>query len=286
MTTTFPKPKSLMETLALYRWKHGLPQEPQKDSDRFRRRIYTRFDGDYKGRFGDQFLQNIGEYLGAHVTVGDWGVHWRTFFEESDLEDVLCAITLLAKQLLGSGDVAAARAGQNWLPFVRDALETERMDYIIDDEGVIRPRVDQAFQLANAMMIEAVRPSHLSAVRAEAEDAFDKLARGEPDTAGAIRAMFVALESVFKLVVSSGKNLDSKNAKDLLTPIIDRVYAGPGGVTLLAAKAQLDAFCDWVNACHQDRHGHEVEEPVKPPLELAVLCLNTGAAYLRWLAGL
>jgi hypothetical protein len=42
-------------------------------------------------------------------------VYWKSFFERSDLEDALSAITLLANQLLLGGNTQTALAGKHWI---------------------------------------------------------------------------------------------------------------------------------------------------------------------------
>ena len=48
----------------------------------------------------------------------------------------------------------------------------------------------------------------------------------------------------------------------------------------------VDALADWINAAHFYRHGQGSEEPVQPPLELAIAMVSSGGSFLRWIADL
>lgn len=43
---------------------------------------------------------------------------------------------------------------------------------------------------------------------------------------------------------------------------------------------------DWVNACHKYRHGPNAEEPIEPPLDLAIALVGNGLNFARWIATL
>jgi hypothetical protein len=55
---------------------------------------------------------------------------------------------------------------------------------------------------------------------------------------------------------------------------------------LRAANKSLNAFGDWVDACHEYRHEQGVEEPSQPPIDLAVQLISVGSGFLRWLVNI
>jgi hypothetical protein len=67
--------------------------------------------------------------------------------------------------------------------------------------------------------------------------------------------------------------------------LVQKLY-GEDAVALRAANKQVAAFKDWVDASHNYRHEAGSEEPVQPPLDLAVLAISNGTAFLRWLIAL
>jgi hypothetical protein len=50
-----------------------------------------------------------------------------------------------------------------------------------------------------------------------------------------------------------------------------------------AAEYLLDSLCDWIDAGHIYRHGQKVQEPLPPPIDLAVIFISQGASYIRYL---
>ena len=98
--------------------------------------------------------------------------------------------------------------------------------------------------------------------------------------------MFEGLETVFKLVTDDNKDLTSSNVMQLLQPVVSRAYARTDAIGQGAAEQLVQSFRDWINACHKYRHGHNQEEPVEPPIELAIALVGNGLNYARWLTTL
>jgi hypothetical protein len=100
-----------------------------------------------------------------------------------------------------------------------------------------------------------------------------------------VRDTFEAAETLFKLLTGSGKSLDEAAVKKDLWPKLAPTYQAVDPTAVGAAEQLIHGFCQWVNAGHKYRHGQKTEEPVEPPIEMAVLYLSAGAAYIRWLVG-
>ena len=64
-----------------------------------------------------------------------------------------------------------------------------------------------------------------------------------------------------------------------------KIY-GANPTALRAAGKVINAFGDWVDACHNYRHEEGVEEPSQPPIDLAVSLISMGSSQLRWLISL
>ncbi len=65
-------------------------------------------------------------------------------------------------------------------------------------------------------------------------------------------------------------------------PLVQKLY-GADAVALRAANKQVASFKDWVDASHNYRHEQGSEEPVQPPIDLAILAISNGTSFLRWL---
>jgi len=55
------------------------------------------------------------------------------------------------------------------------------------------------------------------------------------------------------------------------------------GVATKVVSGMCDSFGLWVDSIYYYRHGQGQEEPVAPPIHLAVYIISSGAAFLRWL---
>lgn len=206
--------------------------------------------------------------------------HWVDFFKSCEVRDLLDTITLAAK-FLGDGTSADGL----WRDQARRILAEEHLAYEIDDEGVVHPAIDQEFQKNRAATIAGLQlPRYANSLAAFARVS-DELVSTPPNGKEAWRAMFAAVEGLFRLMFSSAPQLNSGTVESNLTPVVQRIYASDP-IALRAAMKQLASFKDWVDASHNYRHEQGSEEPVQPPLDLVVLAVSNGAAYIRWLIAL
>lgn len=102
---------------------------------------------------------------------------------------------------------------------------------------------------------------------------------------GAIRATFGAAEGLFRLMFSNSPRLTAQEAQHKLEPLLQRSHAADKVATSAAGKL-LSAFKDWIDAAHVYRHEAGREEPMQPPLTLAVQVVSVGATFIRSLAEL
>ncbi len=270
---------STAEVLQLYHWIYARPSKPQRESAAFRRRLLGYLQ-DQVGGYEREIAQNIKYHIGSeHLRIGDFGVMWTDFFTRAPMPEILSTISIAARALRRE-----PRRHAEWIAFVRNVIDTEHMDFVVTEEGIVQPRVDQAFQVAKALMIEALSAPHLSAVSRESEEAFAKLGGSTPDYPSAIRGLFVAAETIFMLIKGKGTALDKKAALELI-PLAEARYKGPGNAALRAANSQVSSFAAWVDACQPFRHGHKAPEPVEIPDDLAICLINSAAVWLRWLSG-
>ncbi|MCK1525619.1 hypothetical protein [Bradyrhizobium sp. 17] len=108
------------------------------------------------------------------------------------------------------------------------------------------------------------------------------ISAGNPDGKEAIRGVFGAAESIFKLMFPKAVKLTSADIIKNLGSASQSLYASDA-VAQRAASKMVGSFADWVDACHNYRHEHGVEEPSQPPLDLAIEIVSAGAGFVRWL---
>jgi hypothetical protein len=124
--------------------------------------------------------------------------------------------------------------------------------------------------------------SRYQAVLDEFEKAYHAVENIPPDSKQAVRAMFEAIETLFRLTVGpKAKRLGSSEIKSYLLPMIQSLYDDPLARNMTTSL--VNGLAEWANGLQAYRHGQPVEEPSPPPFEAAVAALQTGSAYIRLL---
>jgi hypothetical protein len=265
---------------------------PRPDSERFRVRL-TQYYWDYLHEsYHEKIRKEIPLKLGAEVPyLQNIGYSVSAFIKQADISDVLSAVTLIYRVTYTSGFenrqyvVKSSPQSDNWKAFVRTVLQEENIAYTLDDECGVHPLVDVEFEQNIASAIAGLGATRHKGARAAFEAGKAKLRQTPPDTKGAIRDLFESVEILTKLISASGKSLDAGFVRAELERRINKLYAQDPVAQRSGAKA-AQSFADWVDAAHPYRHGHEAEEPVAPPLELAVLLTSQAASFIRWLVDL
>ncbi len=216
------------------------------------------------------------------VTLGGRVYDFERHFLKSDIVDVLESVTAIFQILAGSG--SHANPQERWLEAVRDIFADEHMAYRVDDLGVVHPLVDQAFEYARISVIGALSGDAFNAARTHFEDAIAALEADPPDTRGAVRNCFDAAENLFKLLTETGQDLTKSNVIGTLRSIVDGVHGSLDRATQQHAGRMLSSFAGWADAGHPYRHAQGDTEVQAPSHVLAVLYVNTGAGFIRWLA--
>lgn len=169
----------------------------------------------------------------------------------------------------------------NWIEFVRRALAEENLCYSVDDQGGVHFAVDQEFAHSRMTTVRRLGDSRLGAVRHAFESSADALDQPSPDTLKAVRAIYDAQETLFKLMFPNASRLGPAEIKSHLMPRLPDIH--PNGAALEASKQLLNSWSDWVVALQQYRHADRTAEPSPPPTDLAVALISTGTDFLRWL---
>lgn len=252
---------------------------PEKDSIRFRRRLGSFFDK-YFSECKYEIEQLLEQECGVEVR---YPADISRFFNEAELRDVLDFITHIFKYL--SSRPAHYRVKHtDWKKFVERVFIEENLGYILDEKAGVHFFVDEEFERNRVSALSCLEEPKYAAVRNEFEKAHSKLDSDPVETKEAIKAIFEAVEILYKLIINAkGKDrLNGAGVRDKIKPIAQTIYFDDP-TAIKAADLLLDGLCDWIEACHMYRHGQKVEEPNDPPIGLAVQIVSSGASYLRWL---
>jgi len=255
----------------------------QRDSARFRTRLYARFDKVLSSDEAAKFYDFVKSELGVSIPSGAFALDYRRFFEEGELRDVLDAVSLVWL-ILGIGH--RSETAKNWLAFVTRVFQEENLGYVVNEHGAVRYLVDQEFERTRFAVIEGLGVPRYKAVRVAVEEAFKKLDAEPFDTKTAVRSMFEAVETLCKVLGDHNDDLDERMVQKRIKPIVGRVYGAMDASAQSFSEQTIEGFIKWVNAGHRYRHGQNTGEPHDPPLELTVAFLSQGAAHIRFLIDL
>jgi len=124
---------------------------------------------------------------------------WDNFFKNTDVANILDIITALFR-LMQSKSSNVLYSSNRWRLGVQRIFDEERLSYQINDKGGVRFRVDEAFETERVSAVKALSSSRYAATRAALDQGFSGFDQSPPDTRAAIRGVFDAVETLFKLM--------------------------------------------------------------------------------------
>lgn len=251
--------------------------KPTQDSGRMRIRLYAllRPFALPVTTAGVVIARRIEAEVGVAVSSRDLD----EFFRDADITDLLSAITAIYAGL-------DRYDRQQWLADVRRTFQEENLGYRIDDAGGVHPFEDEEFERNRVSAIEALADPRYATVLGFFESAHQALEDDPPHTRRAIRDVFEAVETLFKLFVDgTPTQLNKANIQAELSPKVAALADGNDDLQRSASK-MVRSLTEWVEATHFYRHGPGEKEPTPPPMDYAILMVSAGGSYLRWLARL
>jgi hypothetical protein len=255
-------------------------QTPLPDSARARHRVAKLLEKLTNSR---EHAYQLGEFLEAELGISinvSNHTHWERFCTKANIRDFLDAITLAHTYL-----VRKELNGNFWRAGTRRIFVEERLSYEIDDSCIVHPSVDREFQRNRHAAVACLQHPRYANSLASFERISDELSSQPPNGKDAWRAIFASVEGLFRLMFSSAHQLNSSAVETNLTPLVQKLY-GADIVAVRAAIKQIASLKDWVDASHNYRHEPGSEEPIQPPIDLAILAISNGTSFLRWLIGL
>ncbi len=255
------------------------PTELTKDSKRFRRRLIKCFEAEI-GDPSFDFGQVVEQELGIEILVNNGFalyVQWDTYLKH-DLRDLLDTITLVGRYVKNKKSLLNQ---SRFIDAIGRIFKEEGVAYRIDAECGIHPSVDATYRANISSTIRGLGVAEYAAAQGFVVRADDSMMPGG-DRREAIRAVFDAVENLFKMTFQGATSLNKLMIQNHLKPHIERVYIDT--VAKRAALKFCEALIDWADACHNYRHAPGEAEPTVSPEELTVALVSQGYAYVRWLA--
>lgn len=258
---------------------------PLGDDELFRRRLggycFSNFY-DWRHELADYVKQEIGISVPFQNHLRDW----EGLFVSVKIHHALDLVTIIWRYLseFDSRRMAIANVSNEadkWLEFVRRVFQENNLHYTVDSLGGVHFLVDQEFEFNRLSTLRCLEAPRFAGVRSAFEASQRYLDGQPPDTKAAVRSAFEAVEILARLMVDT-KNLNKWLVLNELLPIARQVYSHDPAATA-TVQGLFAGFAEWVDAIHNYRHGQRTEDPVAPPLNVAVHILSSGASYLRWL---
>ena len=251
----------------------------QSDSKTLRKRIISTFThhfGEYENMV-DEVGQTIQRRIGADIQYnrfhGNPMLTW--FFTDCKIYEVNDAITVIAEVL----KLYKEEFADIWLKEVNEIYIEEGMPYCVVG-NVVEPYIDEAFSHNQVTLLSGLKADGLEDVRENVSSAYKNFRQTEIASKAAIAYMVEALTSYLKLKVGIS-TLGEKDINQHLLPKLQDMYA-KDQTALKASNQMVMAFCNWVEANQQYGQG-EKDGSEQPPTELAVLMVDQGTGFLRWL---
>ncbi|NOE17110.1 hypothetical protein GS634_03120 [Ruegeria atlantica] len=214
--------------------------------------------------------------------------NWPEYFKHLEWRDCRNCVSALFDYLLQKANTQRSSVYSRRLTeFFRDVnrvFAEENVLAKLDRDGIVHPKVDQAFEVARTWAVRGVETDEFEAARRHLDEVEAALLKDPVDGAQAIYRVFLAAENIYKQMTNDDR-LTKRKAEEKLQKTIAQVYKA-GSSEVRVANRHLAGFCEWIEAAHSYRHEPGEPTPSQPPDELCILSVSSGYAYVRWLSDL
>lgn len=262
------------------------PKSLLNDSNRFRVKIaHVIFE------LSEECWVNLENHLAKDVglSIGANNLYsFRDWFIDSDIVDVLDAITSISRFFEGSTPVPVRRryltgpdVAAYWRQKVSDAFVIEALGYRLDKAGGVHFFVDSEFESVRGATVAGLGSSRYANVAHSLEKAYAFLDGPVIDTKSAARSAFESLEILVKLIVPEAHNLNKGMIEQKLKPVVLQFCVDETHGKMVAAI--MDSLKDFVDGMHNYRHGQGQESVVEPPLDVSIYMVSQVSNAIRLL---
>jgi hypothetical protein len=191
----------------LYRTNYALPADPE-----FRVRLYALYRLAIPHSRDHEVDDVLRLWVGTRFKRNGAWYDVEGFIAKEPLTNVISLATV-AYGLMPENP--KLRSG--YVNTLRRIVAEENLLYDVDEKAGFHPKVDQEFGRVINAAIAALDLPRLGAVRAAFEGAQKKLTAGVPDYKGAVRDLFVAVETAFRLACDNKQTSIAIASTSILT---------------------------------------------------------------------
>lgn len=250
---------------------------PIQDSERFRRRLSSYCEAHFS-LIKSTIISNIELETGVHVPIRPViGKSLSQFFLTADIRDILDSITIIYSIF----DDAHDRRRSEWHLFISRVFKEENIGFRLDSKCGVHYYIDEEFERNKFSTLRMMHKVCYSATKSAFEDSYRHFDGNPIDTKAAVRSIFESIEILVKQIVQT-RNLNKYIVENDLKNKFMPIYNGDETAKAVVSK-MFDSFALWVDGIHLYRHGQDDDQPVRPPIDLAVYILSSGSSFLRWL---
>lgn len=258
--------------------------DPSADKPRARMRFAKLLhDTNQFTEIEDQIQSELGLNPPAHNYLSNW----QRFIADQPSADFLDIVVIVANVLQAA--LRDDRYGQikndEYINSVRRIFLEENLAYQVDELGGVHPVVDAGLEMTKVSVVRSLDGKEFSNVKMALDEGLAHMNSVPINGKLAIRGVFSAVESLFRLRYPSAPRLAADQISKFLTP--EPATIGASDLATAQSLAKLgQSFSAWIDAAHWYRHEQGVEEPHQPPETLAVVIVGEGLSWLRFLADL
>ena len=266
------------------------PQELVKDCQKMRIRLGSYIhELSFRPEVGncslaEKIKQKVGIVIPCHYNPSTKVCEFEKFFtEHSEVKDLLDVISVVYMELNNQ------RGREALIKFVNDCFVEEGLAYIMNAQGEVRFRPDQEFERNRILTLKLLAGSDLDSVITAFNNAFYEFQTDIKNSKSALRHMFEANESLFKMLVKPEHDctrLSAHNIEVVKNHILNDLLGQLDETAKNASAKQLESYKEWIDSIHLYRHGQDSEFYDNPPVDFTILALSNGASFLRWLASM
>ncbi|UOA26433.1 hypothetical protein [Pseudosulfitobacter sp. DSM 107133] len=221
------------------------------------------------------------------VVLGGSSFHanWDKLFRDGELRDIFDTLTLAFREMPDEKTEPRFKAVGRREAIRKEfsqILDEEMVGYFLDEEGIVHPRVDEAFEGARRSLIDGLKDDKYAAARNYLDDVDRALLRNPTDGRQAIRSVFDVVENIYKQAFQKETHINARSLANNLKPIVGNKYCDDKLESQVAEK-MFSGFCNWVDSVHFYRHEAGRPEPSQPSEETTLAIVSQGYSHARWL---
>ena len=254
-------------------------EKPSQDSTRMRNRLYKLFED--LCPYNDWHTINaiMHRELGHNIQTSgtmDYDYPFDQFFKECELRDLLDIPTIVA-EYLSSNSYNFKMTMPKFVSEANRIFREENVFYQIDEKGGVHPSPDEEFERNYQSTLQSLGNKRYESALNHFNAAHKNLLDQKYDYA--IREIFLAAESLAKLITESDKLSEALCRKDLKDKASE--VFGDNDHAKKITDAIMDGYTRQIKGYHDFRHAQSTDNNAS--VELAILAVSNFTAFIRFL---